>query len=229
MLTQEQFDQKKLNKRLRREKSIAALRHFAQGKDLSLFGESKSGIPLGQPILVGHHSEKRHRRHLERINNLVRRGYAAADKADRLQARLDNESNAITCDNPSALSLIQDKINKLEKWRAEKKASGNYKSWELTNSGAEIRRLKKRLIEVEKAQQGFEEFTAGNISVTFDFGQIQVMFPKKPSEEIRKTIKNYPYSLKWSSYSMRWVRKHTGSTGPRYREELKKYLESLNL
>lgn len=47
-------------------------------------------IPMGQPILVGHHSEKRHRRDLERAESLRRRGMAEAERAeyheDRAQA-----------------------------------------------------------------------------------------------------------------------------------------------
>ena len=91
-------------------------RQFAEGKDLSLFGESRSGIPLGQPILVGHHSERRHRRHLERIENTVRRGYEALEKAQELESRADaaESRTAIDSDNPEAVRLIEEKIKKLE-------------------------------------------------------------------------------------------------------------------
>lgn len=41
-----------------------------------------SGIPLGQPILVGHHSEGRHRRDLERIHTAERKRFEAADRSD---------------------------------------------------------------------------------------------------------------------------------------------------
>jgi hypothetical protein len=47
------------------------------------------GIPAGQPILVGHHSERRHRRDLERAENLRRKGSAEADKAEYLEQRAD--------------------------------------------------------------------------------------------------------------------------------------------
>jgi hypothetical protein len=88
---------------------------FASENDFSLFGEEKSGIPMGQPILVGHHSEKRHRKHLERIENRVRKGYEAGREADRLVERADTLENrtAIDSDNPEALRLIDEKIKKL--------------------------------------------------------------------------------------------------------------------
>ncbi len=57
-------------------------------------------IPLGQPILVGHHSERRHRRDIERIDNAMRRSvdeskrseYHAdrAETAERYQARRES-------------------------------------------------------------------------------------------------------------------------------------------
>ena len=43
--------------------------------------EEVSGIPFGQPILVGHHSEGRHRRTIERAHNAMRRGIEADKKA----------------------------------------------------------------------------------------------------------------------------------------------------
>lgn len=89
---------------------------FASKNDFSLFGEAKSGLPLGQPILVGHHSEKRHRRHLERISGQVRKGYEAAAQADSLNDRADSAENrtAIDSDNPEATSLIEKKIKAIE-------------------------------------------------------------------------------------------------------------------
>lgn len=43
------------------------------------------GIPLGQPILVGHHSEGRHRRDLARINGNHEKAYELRQKADGLR------------------------------------------------------------------------------------------------------------------------------------------------
>ncbi|WP_052391537.1 DUF3560 domain-containing protein [Streptomyces sp. NRRL B-24484] len=40
------------------------------------------GIPSGQPVLVGHHRERRHRRDLERIDNGMRRSIAEKGKAE---------------------------------------------------------------------------------------------------------------------------------------------------
>lgn len=204
-------------------------RAFASENDLSLYGEAKSGIPLGQPILVGHHSERRHRKHLERIENKVRKGFEAAEYADRLEQRADAAENrtAIDSDNPEALKLIDERILKLEKTRDDLKASGKYETWQLTNLGAEIRRLKKRREGLKVVQSGFESFEVNGISVELVDGQVQVEFGFKPDEETRQKMKRSPLVLKWSSYLKRWVRKHTEATAGRYfKSELIKVLES---
>jgi len=44
----------------------------------------------GTPILVGHHSEKRHRRELEKIDNRMRRSIEESDKADHYKNRISH-------------------------------------------------------------------------------------------------------------------------------------------
>jgi len=109
------YEQKKQAKIERLTARAEKKREFANANDLSLFGEEKSGIPLGQPILVGHHSERKHRAHLARIENKVRKGYEAAEYADELEKRVENIENrtAIDSDNPDAARLIQEKIDNL--------------------------------------------------------------------------------------------------------------------
>lgn len=46
-----------------------------------------SFIPFGQPILVGHHSERRHRRDIERIRSNVEKSIEESDKAAYLRGR----------------------------------------------------------------------------------------------------------------------------------------------
>lgn len=247
---------------------------FAQANGLDLYGEEKSGIPIGQPILVGHHSEARHRKALNRIESRVRRGFQAAEDAEklRLKAQAAETRTAIDTDNPEAPKLLQERITRLESERERYKVLNSlvrkYKnvedlagaiataypetkdpvkmatglltpdfagrlgipSYQFTNLGAEIRRLKKRAEVVLKAQQGFEAFSIttehGAILVELIDGQIQVAFPFKPDEETRSRLKRSPLALKWSSYSRRWVRKHTETTMSEYfRMELEDVLK----
>ena len=47
-------------------------------------------IPLGQPILVGHYSEKRHRNLLDRMNNKDKQAYEEFKKAKELNNKAEN-------------------------------------------------------------------------------------------------------------------------------------------
>lgn len=48
--------------------------------------EIADGIPPEQPVLVGHHSEKRHRRDLDRMATGMRKGFEHRDMAKRHRA-----------------------------------------------------------------------------------------------------------------------------------------------
>lgn len=84
-------------------------------------------IPFGQPILIGHHSEKRDRSFRERIWNTQRRAYEAYEKAKRLEQRAAAaESNgAISSDDPAALLKLRDKLAKLEAAQAKMREVNN--------------------------------------------------------------------------------------------------------
>jgi hypothetical protein len=265
------YEAKKAARIERLERRIERLEAFSKGKDLSMFGESRSGIPLGQPIIVGHHSERRHRRHLERIDRIVRAGYDAQAKAAQLKQRIFaiNENKSIASDNPDASDLVTEKIKKLEarleyvkrlnkvlskfetidealeKLKTQSDGDSvyltvhleNQKHWyasrriglwyfNTTNLGAEIRRLKKRLDALSVIQSEFTPFEINGIKIDLVDGQIQVEFPYKPNEATREKLKRSPLALKWSSYSKKWVRKHTETTcGQYFQTELRKVLE----
>ena len=74
-----------------------------------------SVIPLGQPVLVGRHSEKRHGRDLARIDSSQRKGVEAAKLAEDLARRANAaESNrAISSDDPEAIAKLKEKLTKL--------------------------------------------------------------------------------------------------------------------
>lgn len=78
-------------------------------------------IPMGQPILVGHHSERKHRRALENHDNAMRRGIAAQKRAQELAQR--RQSTAISSDDPTAILQLRDKIAKAEAAQTTMKAA----------------------------------------------------------------------------------------------------------
>lgn len=76
-------------------------------------------IPLGQPILIGHHSEKSDRRRRGRMHDLYRRAHEAHEDAEELRRRADAVGSAgISADDPEAVTKLEDKVAQLEKARA---------------------------------------------------------------------------------------------------------------
>ena len=90
--------------------NIATGRHFAARERLEV-------IPVGQPILVGHHSEKRHRKDLTRIDEHFAKAKEHHDKAEYFRRRAAAaESNVIIfSDDPDATEKLVDKIERLKK------------------------------------------------------------------------------------------------------------------
>jgi Domain of unknown function (DUF3560) len=65
-----------------------ALKHLSKSKKhYGVYRQIADGIPLGQPILVGHHSETRHRRDVERMHSNKLKQIDKLDYAEHLQER----------------------------------------------------------------------------------------------------------------------------------------------
>ena len=72
-------------------------------------------IPFGQPILVGHHSEKHHRADLDRIHNSMRQGVELAKKAEYYEQRAESVGKGgISSDDPDAVEKLREKLKKME-------------------------------------------------------------------------------------------------------------------
>ena len=204
------------------------------------------GIPFGQPILVGHHSERRHRNAIEKMHNATRKSIelsnAAAD-AERA-ARAAIKSHAISSDDPTACEQLREKIEKMEAQRDNMKAINKlcqandieglksrglseqqihtlmspkysfekkgFQGWQLTNLGANIRRCKERLKELEEKTQGgllagfSHESEAFTVFEDAEENRICFKFPGKPAEQVRSALKSRGF--KWSPTRGLWVR-----------------------
>lgn len=65
-------------------------------------------IPFGQPILVGHHSERRHRRDIAKARAATTRRFMEYDKAKRLRRSADAiGTGGISSDDPSAVAKLE--------------------------------------------------------------------------------------------------------------------------
>jgi hypothetical protein len=89
--------------------NIATGRHFAARERLEM-------IPLGQPILAGHHSAKRHCKDLNRIDRHFAEAKEHYDKAEYFRRRAAAaESNVVIfSDDPDATEKLVDKIERLK-------------------------------------------------------------------------------------------------------------------
>lgn len=78
--------------------------------------EIGSAIPFGQPILVGHHSERHHRRDLDRIDRNMRKSVEASEKADYYDRRAASaaSNHAISSDDPDAVEKLEAKLATLQ-------------------------------------------------------------------------------------------------------------------
>ena len=83
-------------------------------------------IPFGQPILIGHHSERRDRNYRERIRGNFEKGFEAMNRAKEheskaagLSAQLDG---AIYMDDPDVIERLTAKLAELEAQRERMKA-----------------------------------------------------------------------------------------------------------
>jgi len=72
----------------------------------------------GQPVLIGHHSEKRHRRDIDRMQNAMHKSVHAYREAEELDRRADSVGTAgISSDDPDADNKLQARIAEMERER----------------------------------------------------------------------------------------------------------------
>ncbi len=238
----------------------------AEGRSRDAWAQSDrcvEGIPPGQPILVGHHSEGRHRRAIEKCHKAMGRGLAEQSKASHYEHKAEAVGRGgISSDDPDAVTKLREKKAKLERKRDDMKlgnkayrfalkcgvngqgadtptetreliAKGSgmtdkyytlildhvlawtppysfvTRPWEgytLTNTGAEIRRLEKRIKALELAPTESSESTVGDVRIVrnAEANRLQIFFPGKPSEEVRTSLKRHGF--RWSRYGGAWQR-----------------------
>ena len=80
-------------------------------------------IPMGQPILVGHHSERGHRADLRRIDRNMAKAVAKTAEASELRRRAKAVgTGGISSDDPKAVAKLRSKLERLTKRQAQRKA-----------------------------------------------------------------------------------------------------------
>ena len=75
-----------------------------------------SVIPFGQPILVGHHSEKRDRNFRNSISKGFKKSFELSKKAEHYERRAAAVgTGGISSDDPEAVAKLKEKLEKLER------------------------------------------------------------------------------------------------------------------
>lgn len=208
--------------------------------------EEVSGIPLGQPILVGHHSERRRRNVIKRADAAMRRGIEEADRAKDLRSKAAGVgTGGISSEDPAAVDKIGAEIAKLEALQERMKAANaairkhkkagpeaqvaalvelgfdetqaagllkpdfcgrvGFADFQLTNNGANIRRLKARVPQVQSVQAADEvREQIGEVEYREEDCRVWLVFPGKPADEIRAELRSHGF--KWSPTRGAWVR-----------------------
>ena len=168
-------------------------------------------IPLGQPILVGHHSEKRHRRDLEKIDSCFRKAKEESEKIEYYENKIKSieHNKAISSDDPEAIEKLKEKLSTLQAYQEKmkavnKKAKKRIYTFEMTNNNQNMNSIKKRIELLEKRKNDVTRVLFENDIVkvidNVEDNRLQIIFNEKPSEEIRSELKRcgfkYAYTTK---------------------------------
>lgn len=71
-------------------------------------------IPMGQPILIGHHSERGHRRHIEKIDNNMRKSIEADNKAEYYTDRAATAERTASGEKYNSPTYLSNRIKECE-------------------------------------------------------------------------------------------------------------------
>ena len=110
----------KSNYHEKREARIESYRNLAAGNEKAsddcydIAHKKAAAIPFGQPILIGHHSEKADRNYRKSIGNMMDKSVEHSRKSKYYEekAKATENNTAISSDNPDAIQLLQEKLDK---------------------------------------------------------------------------------------------------------------------
>ncbi len=175
-------------------------------------------IPPGQPILVGHYSERGHRASLRRHDRAMQRAIDAQQRAQHYEHKADGVGRGgISADDPDAAEKLRAKIAKLEQQReaykarnraARKAGEDPLPAYVLQNLGANIRRYRARLAEIEsRAGQTARDPIVGDgfrVEECPEDNRIRFHFDERPAREVTQRMRRAGF--RWSRTIGAWQR-----------------------
>lgn len=163
MLAENYYDHK--YSKIERYKELAAKNEQKANALLDHAHKMADVIPFGQPILVGHYSEKSDRNYRNRINNTYDKAFETLDKAKYYKSRaLSASSNdAISSDAPDAIELLKEKLEKLESKQTLMKAANKIIKSKKFTEDQKIQKLSELGISEPLARELFKPDFCGRV------------------------------------------------------------------
>lgn len=172
-------------------------------------------IPFGQPILIGHHSERSDRAYRNRATGMIDRSIETSLKADYYEQKAKSVgTGGISSDDPDAIQKLKNKLALIESNREQIKAefkrarSAGEKAdaWRLKNLGATIRSTKQRIEQLE-AKQAVKTLPdvlgkGWRLHEDKEINRILFFFEIIPGEDIRQSLKYHGF--RWSPTNRAW-------------------------
>ena len=130
-----------------------------------------SRIPFGQPILVGHHSERADRAYRDRIFKTGEKAYEAEKKADYYEEKAEAIGRGgISADDPDAIKKLESKLEKLKAKQERMKAANKALRLKDTEEGnARLREIGYNIGHISELRKlnfaghiGFSQYTLSN-------------------------------------------------------------------
>lgn len=147
--------------------------------------EETTGIPFGQPIIVGHHSENRHRATLKRADNAMRKSVEESKRADELRSKAAAVGKGgISSDDPDAITKLSDKLENLETSQANMKAANKV-----------VRKWARKGVTPECKGEAFDAYAAELVAVADHFAPAIARELLKPQWGNAGPIGFAPYQL----------------------------------
>lgn len=116
----------RLERRQEKREDWAASRDAKATADFNRARGYTEGIPFGQPILVGHHSEKRHRRALENSDKAMRRASESSSMAEHHRSKADGLARQLErstfSDDPDAIEQLTARVEAIDAQCERRKA-----------------------------------------------------------------------------------------------------------
>lgn len=238
------YEYKQERRKERLEARAERLTALANGKIEAGMSDLRS-IPFGQPIMVGHHSEKRDRNFRRKAGARIDKGMELAKVAREVAGRAASVgTGGISSDDPDAIKKLREELALLEARQARMVATNKlcrkgdrvglaamgfgekmiealmtpqwgpgrgpvgFADFETKNNGANIRRIKARIADLEKMSQREtkEETRQDGVRVVenAEANRLQIFFPGKPSEQARSVLKGRGF--RWAPSEGAWQR-----------------------